>query len=87
MVVDAAAGGLGIALESNMMMWNELRDGRLVCPVPNPPPITAVTQWIVCPHDRLRLSKVRSFIEWLQAERDAWLAEVAAAGSPAAGIV
>ncbi len=81
MVVDAAAGGLGIALESNMMMWHELRDGRLVCPVPNPPPITAVTQWIVCPPDRLRLSKVRSFIEWLRAERDAWLAEVAAAGS------
>ena len=77
MVVDATVGGLGIALESNLLMWQELCDGRLVCPIVDPPPITAVTQWIVCPHDRLRLSKVQAFIEWLQGERDAWLADVA----------
>jgi LysR family transcriptional regulator, glycine cleavage system transcriptional activator len=82
MVVDAAVGGLGIALESNLFMWQELRQGRLICPVAEPPPITAVTQWIVCPHNRLRLSKVRAFIEWLRAERDAWLAEVAKANRP-----
>jgi LysR family transcriptional regulator, glycine cleavage system transcriptional activator len=82
MVVDAAVDGLGIALESNLLMWQELRQGRLVCPVAEPPPITAVTQWIVCPHNRLRLSKVRAFIEWLQAERDAWLADVAKADRP-----
>jgi DNA-binding transcriptional LysR family regulator len=75
MVIDGAVGGLGIALESEMLSWQELSDGRLVCPVARPPTIKAVTQWIVCPHDRLRLSKVRAFVEWIRAERDAWARE------------
>jgi LysR family transcriptional regulator, glycine cleavage system transcriptional activator len=76
MVIDAAAAGLGIALESDLLAWEELRDGRLVCPVPSPPVMTAVTQWLACPHDHLRRSKVRAFIEWVGEERDAWLREV-----------
>ena len=33
MAIDAAAGGMGVALESTMMMRGELESGRLVCPV------------------------------------------------------
>ncbi len=72
MAIDAAADGLGVALESNLMMWRELSDGRLVCPVRQPPRVTLTTQWIVCPFDHLHKPKVRLFLEWLRAERAAW---------------
>ncbi|KQZ62117.1 LysR family transcriptional regulator [Rhizobium sp. Root149] len=74
MAIDAASDGIGVALESELMMWRELADGRLICPVVDPPRITLTTQWIVCPRDHLRHKKVRVFLEWLRAERDAWLA-------------
>jgi LysR family transcriptional regulator, glycine cleavage system transcriptional activator len=74
MAIDAAASGIGIALESDLMMWRELRDGLLVCPVRHPPPAARVTQWLVCPPDRLRRRRVRAFLEWVRAERDLWLA-------------
>lgn len=72
MAIDAAADGMGIALESTLMMERELNSGRLVCPVIGPPPVRLVTQWIVCPHDHLRKQKVRLFLDWLRAERAAW---------------
>lgn len=75
MAIDAAAAGMGIALESNLMMWRELRDGLLICPVENPPEISLITQWIVCPHDHLRHSKVRAFIAWLKKECELWAAQ------------
>lgn len=83
MAIDAAAAGMGIALESTLMMWRELRDGLLVCPVPNPPETFLTTQWIVCPHDHLRHSKVRTFIAWLKEESEAWAAQDASSrGEP-----
>ncbi len=72
MAIDAAADGLGVALESTLMMWRELRDGSLVCPVRNPPRVTLTTQWIVCPFDHLHKAKVRLLLEWLRAERVVW---------------
>jgi DNA-binding transcriptional LysR family regulator len=72
MAIDAAVDGLGVALESNLMMWRELRDGTLVCPVRDPPRVTLTTQWIVCPFDHLHKSKVRLFLDWLRAERVVW---------------
>jgi LysR family glycine cleavage system transcriptional activator len=76
MAIDAALDGMGVALESNLMMWSELCDGRLVCPVIDPPETRIVSQWIVCPHDHLRHQKVRAFIDWVRGERDAWDREV-----------
>jgi DNA-binding transcriptional LysR family regulator len=73
MAIDAAVGGIGIALESSLMMWRELRDGTLICPVREPPALTRITQWIVCPRDHLRHRKVKAFLEWLRLERDAWV--------------
>ncbi|MDQ0474888.1 LysR substrate-binding domain-containing protein [Labrys wisconsinensis] len=72
MAIDAAADGIGLALESTLMMWRELQEGRLVCPVRDPPRISVTTQWIVCPFDQLRQRKVRLFLDWLRAEREAW---------------
>ncbi len=60
MAIDAAVRGMGIALESTLMMQDELTSGRLVCPVANPPDLRITTQWIVCPRDHLRQTKVRS---------------------------
>lgn len=73
MSIDAAASGLGIALESNLMMWQELCSGSLICPVASPPPILIVSQWIVCPREHLRRRKVGAFLDWLRCERDVWV--------------
>lgn len=72
MAIDAAVDGVGIGLESELLAWRELRDGRLICPVKNPPEVTLTTQWIVCPHGHLRHRKTRTFLDWLRGERDLW---------------
>ncbi|MDE3176786.1 MAG: LysR family transcriptional regulator [Pseudomonadota bacterium] len=74
MAIDAAASGMGIALESDLMMWRELRDGALIRPVAAPSKITLTTQWLACPHDHLRHFKVRAFLDWIRVQRDAWAA-------------
>ena len=74
MAIDAATSGMGIALESDLMMWRELRDGLLICPVAAPPKLTLSTQWLVCPHDHMRHFKVRAFLDWIRVQRDAWAA-------------
>ena len=75
MAIDAAASGFGLALESTLMMWRELRDGVLVCPVRHPPAVLRTTQWIVCPPEHLHRAKVRLFLGWLRAERSAQLTD------------
>lgn len=72
MAIDFAAEGGGIALESNLMAWREIADGRLVCPVRDPPVVTLSTQWIVCPHDHLKRGKNLALLEWIREERNAW---------------
>ena len=77
--IDAAVDGLGIALESELLAWRELRDGTLICPVIDPPQVALATQWIVCPHSHLRHRKTRTFLDWLRGERDAWQPQQVAA--------
>lgn len=74
MAIDAAVGGLGIALESTLMTERELTQGALIQPVRNAPSIRLVTQWVVCPRDHLRKRKVQLFLDWLRQQRDAWQA-------------
>lgn len=76
MAIDAAANGLGIALESDLMIWRELRDGTLICPVRNPPQIELTTQWIVCTQQAVQQRKVKLFLDWLRVERDKWQTSV-----------
>jgi DNA-binding transcriptional LysR family regulator len=76
MAIDAAVRGLGIALESTLMMEAELRAGLLCCPMRSPPDVRRTTQWILCPTDHLRQRKVRVFLDWLRHERTVWQASV-----------
>ena len=80
MAIDAAVGGLGISLESTLMIERELASGALVRAVHGAPEIRLVTQWIVCPRDHLRRRKVRLFLDWLHAQRDAWQSAQGSAG-------
>ncbi|WNJ90535.1 LysR substrate-binding domain-containing protein [Bosea sp. 685] len=70
MAIDAAASGMGIALESELLAWRELADGTLIRPVRDAPEVMVATQWIVCPHNHLRHRKTRTFLDWLRVERD-----------------
>jgi len=79
MAIDAAAGGMGVALESTLMTERETACGALVRPVRDAPESRLVTQWVVCPRDHLRQRKVRLFLDWLRGERDARQARQAAA--------
>jgi len=72
MAIDAAADGMGVALESTLLMSRELLEGRLVCPVHRTPVPMLTTLWIVCPHSNLRHRKVRVFLDWLRRERQSW---------------
>ena len=74
MAIDAATGGIGVALESSLMTERETARGALVHPVRDAPEICLVTQWIACPRDHLRQRKVRLFLDWLRSQRDAWQA-------------
>ena len=73
MAIDAAAAGLGIALESTLMMERELESGPLR-PGREDAADQLSTQWLVCPPQHLRRRRVRLFIDWLRAEADAWQA-------------
>ncbi|WP_174802899.1 LysR substrate-binding domain-containing protein [Martelella limonii] len=75
MVVDAAVLGMGMALESNLMMEQELKDGRLVVAVAEPPVMRITTQWIVCPYTHLRRTRVKRFLEWIRREAQVWYNE------------
>ena len=74
MAIDAAVLGIGVALESTLMMERELQDKMLVPAVTDAPRIKLVTQWIVCPHSHLRQRKVMLFLEWMRKQRDEWQA-------------
>ncbi|MDO5641719.1 MAG: LysR substrate-binding domain-containing protein [Paracoccus sp. (in: a-proteobacteria)] len=72
MAVDAATLGLGVALESELMMEAELRSGKLVIPVARTPRLEIATQWLVCPRSNLRRHRVMRLIEWLREEAALW---------------
>jgi LysR family transcriptional regulator, glycine cleavage system transcriptional activator len=73
MAVDAAVLGIGVALESLLMMENELLSGKLVVPIAQAPVYTLTTQWIVCPPHHLRRNNVKRFINWIEHEAAIWL--------------
>lgn len=64
--IQAAVAGLGVILENEMSARDEIADGRLVCPVRNPPAMTHPGHWLVCPHSHLQATKVQCFIAWLK---------------------
>lgn len=76
MAVDAAVLGMGVALESNLMMERELRGRKLIIPVREVPEMLISTQWLVCPHANLRRGHVRRFMNWLREEAALWHRDV-----------
>lgn len=80
MTVDAAVLGMGVALESNLMMDQELQERKLVVPVRTTTDMLISTQWLVCPHTHMKRSRVRRFIEWIMAEAAIWQTESDALG-------
>ncbi|ALM53889.1 LysR substrate-binding domain-containing protein [Halomonas huangheensis] len=66
MSIEMAAQGAGIALESHVIAAQEIRSGRLVCPLADPPEVWQASLWIACPHSHLRQHKVQSFIRWIK---------------------
>lgn len=67
MVVDAAVDGLGVALGRSPLVAADLAAGRLVVPF-GPPLDLGLGYYIVCPHQALTRSSVRSFVAWLRRE-------------------
>lgn len=72
MAVDAAVLGLGVALESTLMMDRELQSALLVIPLRDVPDMRVSTQWLVCPHANLRRRRVRRFLEWVREQARDW---------------
>ncbi len=67
LVIDAAIAGQGVALARSALAEHDLRDGRLVRPMPDEQPAT-FAYWIVCPKRTADSAKVARFREWLLEE-------------------
>lgn len=67
LVIDAAIAGQGVALARSALAERDLRDGRLVRPMPDEQP-AAFAYWIVCPKRTADTAKIARFREWLLAE-------------------
>jgi LysR family glycine cleavage system transcriptional activator len=66
LAIQAAAGGLGIVLESSILVQRELRSGALVAPFPHlvrP----GLGYWIFTPSTKRLSATVRNVIDWLMA--------------------
>lgn len=69
LAIAAAAGGLGVALESTRLAEQELATGRLVAPLlACAKNIRYVGHHLVCPQTGLRRRPVRAFATWLCAD-------------------
>ncbi len=70
--LDAAAAisGAGIAMLTPALYREELKDGRLIQPF-DTVGVDPVSYWLVYPHARRTLPKIRAFRDWLLAEAEA----------------
>lgn len=67
LVIDAAIAGQGVALARSALAEHDLRDGRLVRPMPDEQQAT-FAYWIVCPKRTADSAKIARFREWLLEE-------------------
>jgi LysR family glycine cleavage system transcriptional activator len=70
LAIDAALGGMGIILESNILVERHLATGKLVAPFPN---LTrpGLSYWLFAPSQRKAGSAVDAVITWLQEQAEA----------------
>jgi LysR family glycine cleavage system transcriptional activator len=67
LAIDAAVAGQGIALVRSALAERDLREGRLVRPLPQEIP-APYAYWIVCPKAMASTAKIVRFRDWLLAE-------------------
>jgi LysR family transcriptional regulator, glycine cleavage system transcriptional activator len=67
LALEAAAGGLGIAIGRTPLVAGDLAVGRLV-PVLGPPRPCATRYWLVADRESLRRPEVAAFRDWISAE-------------------
>ncbi len=65
--LDAAEEGAGILLAADLLAYDDLRNGRLICPVPLTLP-SGRGYHLVCPKRERRRHAVEAFYTWMQAE-------------------
>ena len=65
MAIQAAIGGLGVALDSEVLADIDLRENRLVIPFRGRQEFVRQILWMVCPFENLQRSTVMRFREWL----------------------
>lgn len=68
MAIDAAAQGLGIALDSNKMAEGELTSGRLVPVFSDQKGIAVHAHHLVYPKSHAQWPRVEKFAQWLKSE-------------------
>ncbi len=69
MTIQAAKDGVGIALESAMLAFEELKEGSLVPFLPQSHPvIRAEMYWFTCPRRNINRRMVLAFHEWIREE-------------------
>jgi LysR family glycine cleavage system transcriptional activator len=65
MTLSAAENGLGICLESTVLVQDYLRDGRLICPFGDMG-IAAIAHHLVAPKSKEGLQSVQTVLEWMR---------------------
>lgn len=84
LVLNAAAAGLGLAIMRASLLGNELRTGRLVCPLPQTVPTLYAYHFVSMP-ERRDDPKLRGFLAWLMEEAKASCADDETLASAGAG--
>jgi LysR family glycine cleavage system transcriptional activator len=72
LAIEAALDGLGVVLESGLLVQSELRDGRLVAVFPEDDGlrIAGAGYCVVTAHGRRHLRRVGRFTDWLRSQLD-----------------
>lgn len=80
LAIDAAVAGHGVALARTALVARDLRESRLIRPLPDSIP-AEFAYWIVCPHSRAQTANITAFKAWLRQEaaRDVAGSQTAAA--------
>jgi LysR family glycine cleavage system transcriptional activator len=67
LAIDAAVAGQGVALVRSALAERDVREGRLVRPIPHEVP-ALFAYWIVCPRSVAGTQKIVRFRDWLLAQ-------------------
>ena len=69
LAIEAAVRGMGVILESSILVEGEVTAGRLIAPFPDLS-LPGLSYWLFALTQRKSASAVDAVIEWLQANSD-----------------